>query len=139
MSYFAEKITVLCFAASYATAFALELWHLLRPRPVLRFVALCFGAAGLFAQVVFLIVQSLVKEKLPEASAVTVVFVPPTPMLVRFTLAPLPLAAGVIEPAIVKVGKAAIVKLTPLTVVPLMVTGCEAGVKEKPALLGVTV
>jgi ABC-type uncharacterized transport system permease subunit len=63
MQSFFEKISVLCFAASYGVAFALELWHLLRPRPILRIVALGFGAAGLFAHVVFLVVQCLVVEK----------------------------------------------------------------------------
>jgi ABC-type transport system involved in cytochrome c biogenesis permease subunit len=65
---FAERVTVLCFAASYATAFALELWHLFRPRPILRILALGFGGAGLLAHVIFLIVQSLVKQKLPLGS-----------------------------------------------------------------------
>lgn len=60
---FIERITVLCFAASYAVTFALELWRLLRPRPILRLVALAFGAAGLFAHVIYLIVQTSVVEK----------------------------------------------------------------------------
>ncbi|MSQ96064.1 MAG: hypothetical protein EXR98_16125 [Gemmataceae bacterium] len=54
-----EKITVTCFAASYAVAFGLELWHLFRPRPILRFVALGFGGAGLFAHVIYMTVQSV--------------------------------------------------------------------------------
>src|SRR4051812_5291189 len=57
MSTFIERITVLCFAASYAVAFALELWHLFRPRPILRFISLGFGIAGLFAHTVYLAVQ----------------------------------------------------------------------------------
>jgi ABC-type uncharacterized transport system permease subunit len=68
MQSFFEKISVLCFAASYGVAFALELWHLLRPRPILRIVALGFGGAGLFAHVAFLIVQCFVVEKLPLGS-----------------------------------------------------------------------
>lgn len=60
MQTFFEKISVLCFAASYAAAFALEFWHLLRPRPIFRVVALGFAAAGLFAHVAFLIVQCFV-------------------------------------------------------------------------------
>src|SRR6266446_1396351 len=56
---FAAKVTVLCFAASYGVAFALELWHLFRPRPILRLVALGFAAAGLLAHVVYLVVQSV--------------------------------------------------------------------------------
>ncbi len=69
MQSFLVKISVLCFAASYGVAFALELWHLLRPRPILRIVALGFGAAGLFAHIAFLVVQCLVVEnKLPLGS-----------------------------------------------------------------------
>jgi ABC-type uncharacterized transport system permease subunit len=69
MQTFFEKISVLCFAASYGVAFALELWHLLRPRPILRIVALGFGAAGLFAHIAFLVVQCLIVEnKLPLGS-----------------------------------------------------------------------
>ena len=49
------KISVFCFAASYACAFALEAWHLYRPRPILRIVSLGLGAAGLFAHAVYLI------------------------------------------------------------------------------------
>jgi ABC-type uncharacterized transport system permease subunit len=65
---FVQRIEVFCFAASYATAFALELWRLFRPRPILRVIALGFGAAGLLAQVLFLIVQSLVNQTLPLGS-----------------------------------------------------------------------
>lgn len=69
MQTFFEKISVLCFAASYAVAFALELWHLLRPRPILRIIALGFGAAGLFAHIAFLVVQcAFVENKLPLGS-----------------------------------------------------------------------
>jgi ABC-type uncharacterized transport system permease subunit len=68
MQTFFLKITILCFAASYAVAFALELWHLFRPRPILRFIALGFGGAGLVAHISFLIVQSLVKQELPLGS-----------------------------------------------------------------------
>jgi len=56
---FLEKVTVLCFAASYAVAFALELWHLARPRPIHRILALGFGGAGLFAHVIYMAVQPL--------------------------------------------------------------------------------
>src|SRR5713101_1058377 len=56
---FLEKVTVLCFAASYAVAFALELWHLARPRPIHRILALGFGGGGLFAHVIYMAVQSL--------------------------------------------------------------------------------
>ncbi len=55
---FLGKITVVCFAASYGVAFALELWHLVRPRPILRIVALIFGGAGLFAHISYLAWQS---------------------------------------------------------------------------------
>ena len=56
---FIERITVMCFAASYAVAFGLELWHLLRPRPILRYIALGMGGAGLFAHIGYLAVQSV--------------------------------------------------------------------------------
>lgn len=56
---FALLIKVMCFAASYAVAFGLELWHLARPRPILHYLALAFGVAGLFAHFVYLIVQAV--------------------------------------------------------------------------------
>ncbi len=49
-----ERVSIFCFAASYGSALLLELWHLLRPRPILRYVSAAFGAAGLLAQVLFL-------------------------------------------------------------------------------------
>src|SRR5919198_365194 len=52
-----DGITRFCFAASYAVALALELAHLLGPRPVLRLVSLMFGAAGLLAHTLFLLVH----------------------------------------------------------------------------------
>jgi ABC-type transport system involved in cytochrome c biogenesis permease subunit len=52
-----QRITLLCFAASYALALLLELWHLRKPRPVLRLVSIGWGIAGLFAQTVYLAVQ----------------------------------------------------------------------------------
>jgi ABC-type transport system involved in cytochrome c biogenesis permease subunit len=51
---FFERVTVFCFAASYAVAFALDLLHALRPRPVLRLFSLGFGSAGLLAQTIYL-------------------------------------------------------------------------------------
>jgi ABC-type transport system involved in cytochrome c biogenesis permease subunit len=59
MSAFLERITVFCFAASYGTALGLELWHLAAPRPILRLSAVGFGAAGLVAHTVYLVVQPL--------------------------------------------------------------------------------
>src|SRR5262245_48192081 len=56
---FIAKITVTCFAASYAVAFALELWHLLQPRPIVRYFALGMGAAGLCAHIAYLFVQAM--------------------------------------------------------------------------------
>src|SRR2546423_299898 len=44
-----EKISIFCFAASYALALGLELVHLFSPRPVLRYLGLGFGIAGLAA------------------------------------------------------------------------------------------
>jgi ABC-type transport system involved in cytochrome c biogenesis permease subunit len=52
-----ERITILCFAASYGVAFDLELLQLLRPRATQRLLATLFGAAGLLAQTLFLMVQ----------------------------------------------------------------------------------
>jgi ABC-type transport system involved in cytochrome c biogenesis permease subunit len=49
-----DRVKFFCFLASYAVAFVLELWHLLRPRPVFRLLALGFGAAGLLALTAFL-------------------------------------------------------------------------------------
>ncbi len=49
-----ERISLFCFGASYFVAFALELWHQLRPRPVQRLFATLFGAAGLVAQTLYL-------------------------------------------------------------------------------------
>jgi ABC-type transport system involved in cytochrome c biogenesis permease subunit len=51
------RVTVLCFLASYLLALGLEVWHLFRPRPVLRLLALIAGAAGLIAQTIYLAVQ----------------------------------------------------------------------------------
>jgi ABC-type transport system involved in cytochrome c biogenesis permease subunit len=50
-----ERVTVVCFLASYAVALGLEVWHQLRPRPVLRLLGLAF--AGLLAQTIYLAVQ----------------------------------------------------------------------------------
>jgi ABC-type transport system involved in cytochrome c biogenesis permease subunit len=52
------RVTVFCFAASYGVALALDLWRLARPRLILRVVSLLFGAAGLFAHLIYLIVQA---------------------------------------------------------------------------------
>lgn len=65
MNSFATKITILCFAASYAVTFALELWRLKSPGPVARVVALGFAAAGLFAHVSYLIIN---RQSLPLGS-----------------------------------------------------------------------
>jgi ABC-type uncharacterized transport system permease subunit len=54
-----DKITIFCFAASYAVALGLELWHLARPRPILRLASVVFGGAGLFAHVVYVLAQPL--------------------------------------------------------------------------------
>lgn len=52
-----SKVTLFCFAASYATALLLEVlqhrWH----RPALRFLAIAFGTAGLLAHTIYLAVQ----------------------------------------------------------------------------------
>src|SRR6266446_1856932 len=52
-----EKITIFCFAASYALALALELVLLVRPRPMLRYLATIAGASGLLAHTAYLVTQ----------------------------------------------------------------------------------
>src|ERR1043166_2094137 len=54
---FFEKVELFCFAASYTVALGLELVHLFSPRPILRYVGLGFGLAGLLAQLIYLGVQ----------------------------------------------------------------------------------
>jgi ABC-type transport system involved in cytochrome c biogenesis permease subunit len=54
-----ERVTVFCFLASYAVAFALEALHLVRPRPIVRVLSLAFGAAGLSAHTLYLAVRPL--------------------------------------------------------------------------------
>jgi ABC-type transport system involved in cytochrome c biogenesis permease subunit len=44
-----------CFGFSYACALALELLHAFRPRPIQRWLALGFGAAGLLAHTLFIL------------------------------------------------------------------------------------
>src|SRR5262249_28156556 len=52
-----QNVTRFCFGASYAVALILELLYLVRPRPSVRLVGLIFGAAGLFAHTLFLILN----------------------------------------------------------------------------------
>jgi ABC-type uncharacterized transport system permease subunit len=59
MPAFLERVTVFCFAASYAVALALELWHLVRPRPIVRYVSIGFGSAGALAHLFYVAVQPL--------------------------------------------------------------------------------
>ncbi|MBM4069045.1 MAG: hypothetical protein FJ271_08890 [Planctomycetes bacterium] len=54
-----ERVTVFCFAASYVLALAMEVWHLLAPRPIQRYLALGFGGAGLLAHSIYVLVQPL--------------------------------------------------------------------------------
>lgn len=54
-----ERVTVVCFAASYAVALGIETWNLLRPRMILRWLAAGTVAAGIVAHVAYLIVQPL--------------------------------------------------------------------------------
>jgi ABC-type transport system involved in cytochrome c biogenesis permease subunit len=49
-----DRITLLCFVASYSVALLLEAVQLFWPRPVQRLAALGFGAAGLVAHTLFL-------------------------------------------------------------------------------------
>jgi ABC-type transport system involved in cytochrome c biogenesis permease subunit len=56
------RITVFCFAASYALAFVLELVRLFVPRPLLRWLALGCTGAGLVAHTVYIVVNPLPLE-----------------------------------------------------------------------------
>jgi ABC-type uncharacterized transport system permease subunit len=53
------RITVFCFAASYAVALGLELLRLFVARPALRWLALGFTTAGLLAHSIFVLVNPL--------------------------------------------------------------------------------
>jgi ABC-type transport system involved in cytochrome c biogenesis permease subunit len=53
-----DRVTVFCFAASYAMALALEIWRLARPRLILRVLSNAFGAAGLLAHLIYLVMQA---------------------------------------------------------------------------------
>lgn len=57
MHSFAERITVFCFAASYAFALGFEFWHVMRPRPIFRWCQLGFGTAGLLAHTAYILAQ----------------------------------------------------------------------------------
>lgn len=52
-----DRVTLICFLASYATALGLELLYQVRRREATRWLAFGFGAAGLVAQTIFLTVQ----------------------------------------------------------------------------------
>jgi ABC-type transport system involved in cytochrome c biogenesis permease subunit len=52
-----DRVTIVCFIASYGVALALEVLHQFRPWPAVRLLGLVFGAAGLVAQTIFLVVQ----------------------------------------------------------------------------------
>src|SRR6185295_18708941 len=53
-----DRVTVFCFAASYGVALGLEIWRLARPRLILRVLSNAFGAAGLFAHLIYLVMQA---------------------------------------------------------------------------------
>jgi ABC-type transport system involved in cytochrome c biogenesis permease subunit len=52
-----SKVTLFCFAASYATALLLDVLQQRWARPALRLLAIGFGAAGLLAHTIYLAVQ----------------------------------------------------------------------------------
>jgi ABC-type transport system involved in cytochrome c biogenesis permease subunit len=62
-----ERITIFCFAASYAVALACELILQLQPGRWLRILSLGFGAAGLLAHTLYVAVQPL-KLGTPDGS-----------------------------------------------------------------------
>jgi hypothetical protein len=57
MDSFLQNITRVCFGASYAVALLFELARMLKPRPALRLAGLGFGAAGLLAHTLYLLVH----------------------------------------------------------------------------------
>ena len=52
-----DRVTLMCFFASYTLAFALELLHLRLGRPLLRWLAVAAGSAGLLAHTLYLIAK----------------------------------------------------------------------------------
>jgi ABC-type transport system involved in cytochrome c biogenesis permease subunit len=54
-----EGIELGCFASCYAIALVLELLHASWPRPIHRWIGLCFGAAGLLAHTLFILWKPL--------------------------------------------------------------------------------
>ncbi len=52
-----DRITIVCFGASYAVALGLELIQLGWPRPIQRMACALFGGAGLLAHTLFLVTQ----------------------------------------------------------------------------------
>ena len=52
-----DRITIVCFGASYAVALGLELVQLFWPRAIQRVACALFGAAGLLAHTIYLFVQ----------------------------------------------------------------------------------
>lgn len=57
MDSFLSGITRFCFGASYGVALVAELVQMFRARPWLRWVGLAFGAAGLVAHTLFLLIR----------------------------------------------------------------------------------
>lgn len=60
-----DKVSVVCFLASYAVALALELTQFLRRSLVVRWATIGFTAAGLLAQTIYLVVRSRQHELPP--------------------------------------------------------------------------
>lgn len=52
-----NRITIVCFLASYSLALTLELLHLWKPRAALRWMALAAAGAGVVAQTLYLIAR----------------------------------------------------------------------------------
>jgi ABC-type uncharacterized transport system permease subunit len=51
------RVTISCFAFSYALALGFDLWNLVRPRLILRVSSACLVAAGLVAQLAYFVYQ----------------------------------------------------------------------------------
>jgi ABC-type transport system involved in cytochrome c biogenesis permease subunit len=74
MGTFVAKITVMCFAASYGVALVMEILLLLRPRPIYRWIAFGFGAAGILAHALYLGWQAI-PLKSPSGSLLLLAFI----------------------------------------------------------------
>ena len=64
-----ERITLMCFGASYAVALLLEIVRLLRPVPILRILSLIAVGAGLLAHSLFIIHWFFIVQPMPPLAS----------------------------------------------------------------------